>query len=203
MSKSSSLARTFGLGATIVSIAILGLVWLGTRPSSGTAANPALPAAKQALLDAEAQARASASRAPKSSSLALSNRKQAALMNGNTAVTPSTWPTGISLTTQGPFSSSVFAVTSDWVGSVSGSWFEIYAGGVVSPDGSGSVGGAVRIYALPSSPNAQIDWSSPRIVPAPTGVGLLTLTSANASTLTMTGADGTVVSFDLSSMTFG
>jgi hypothetical protein len=166
-------------------------VHAGGLPSlSGAAANE--PPAKATLLQTQD---AQANNAPRA------NKSDLAPIVNQPGTAP---PGGILNVRQGPFPSAVFTVQNSWAGEIDGRWLMVYAG-QSGPENQAAVpcGGV----ALLSQPLVDLDYGtgvqSLGYVTVPNLTRPLTVSSVSGDVMTLSDAQGTAYTFDLSSLTFG
>ena len=99
---------------------------------------------------------------------------------------------------QGPFSAAEFAVGNMYRAHVGSRWLFVFAGATKAPDGQAQQS-AVRVYQMASDGT----YSFVGQFVSPVQGGVLSVSAAAATTLSLTSDTGQSVSFDLSALTFG
>lgn len=95
---------------------------------------------------------------------------------------------------QGPFAATEFSVSNFYQGPANGTWLLVYSGATRNTDTGATIGGAIRIYAMPDPDSSLTEIGT--FSPTPS-VGPLRVTDSNGSHLVLTSDDGTQLGFDL------
>lgn len=169
-------------------IALAGCVALGVPAAALVREGSDLPPAKQALLDASAEMREAALRAP------APVKDPDALAPPRLPEPP--WPTGIIESGQAPYPGSLYRFSNQWHEVVGGEHAIVYAGALREDPSQGIV--AVAFTALDvTSPAAEGG-----VYETPVRAGAVRIVAATPDGLALEAADGTLLTFSLGSRTF-